>query len=499
TRRGDFLCTEGDFTVPAGGDITVTAALAVYRFGERCRDGACTLQPFRVPKRKFLDTGIPYLDLAANRWLPVQIFHSRLWGRCGFWQPGGAYGFRDQLQDAMAAAYLHPDTLKAQLYRGAAHQYEAGDVQHWWHPLPPSDPEHFHKGIRSRCSDDYLWLPLACAHYIRLTGDRSVLDREIAYLESEPLRSGEQERYEEPRRTRCRESLYMHCVRALEHGFRFGAHGLPLMGCGDWNDGMNAVGTDGRGESVFCGMFLLLTLDRFLPLAEARGDAEGVRRYRSMMKHLADAVEEHAWNGVWYRRAWYDDGCVMGDPGQPEAEIDLLPQAFAAIIHAAVRLPDGGKPFSEDRVHGAMLCAYEKLFDEEHGVFSLLSPPFSGREDQPYPGYIAGYMPGLRENGGQYTHAAVWGAMGLFAVGEEEKGMRVLRAINPFYQTQTEAGLIQYQKEPYALCGDVLTAEDRIGEGGWSQYTGSAGWYFRLLIEVFGRDHLPDIASHPGE
>ena len=207
-----------------------------------------------------------------------------------------------------------------------------------------------------------------------------------------------------------------------------------------------------------------------------------------MIKQLACAIENEAWNGQWYRRAWYDDGTAMGNPGDKEAEIDLLPQAFAALINRDVRLPGGGKPCDETRVRTAVLAAYEKLFDEEHGVFTLLSPPFGSSDDPlaPDPGYIAGYPPGARENGGQYTHAAVWGAMALFAIGEEERGMRVVCALSPLTHTNTDAALLRYQKEPWALCGDVLHMTDRNGEGGWSLYTGSAGWYYRLLLEVFG-------------
>ncbi len=481
-----------DITLMPEMPVEAAAVLAVRRRGETAISHAAPVR--RVPRRQVLSTGQPYFDALANTWLPVQIFHSRLWGRCGFWQPGGAYGFRDQLQDAMAAAYLDPDTLRVQLYRAAAHQYVEGDVQHWWHPLPLTDAAKFHRGIRSRCSDDYLWLPLACAYYIAGTGDERILDVEIRYIESAPLGSGEHERYEEPLRSAAKESLYMHCIRALEHAFRFGTHGLPLMGIGDWNDGMNAVGVHGRGESVWMGMFLLLVLARFLPVCEKRGDMAGAEKYRAVMKPLADAIEEHAWNGKWYRRAWYDDGSVMGDPGQKQAEIDLLPQAFAALLHEGIRLPGGAKPFDEEHVHAAINTAYQRLFDEKIGLFALLDPPFNREEGLPNPGYIAGYMPGIRENGGQYTHAAVWGAMALFAAGEQERGLRVLRALSPVWQTRDETALARYQKEPYALCGDVLRADGRCGEGGWSLYTGSAGWYYRLLLSVFGKDaDLPDI------
>jgi cyclic beta-1,2-glucan synthetase len=266
---------------------------------------------------------------------------------------------------------------------------------------------------------------------------------------------------------------------------------MPYIGIGDWNDGMNRVGVRGQGETVWGGMFLLLVLSEFLPICEIMGDEHAMKAYPAVMKQLACAIESEAWNGKWYRRAWYDDGCAMGNPGDAEAAIDLLPQAFAAIVNHRVRLPGGGKPFDEERVHTAMNYAYETLFDEAHGVFALLYPPFgsSERADNPNPGYIAGYPPGARENGGQYTHAAVWGAMGLFAVGEHERGMRVVEALLPTSHLRDAEGLYRYQKEPWALCGDVLTTPGRVGEGGWSLYTGSAGWYYRLLLSLFGENH----------
>ena len=420
-----------------------------------------------------------------------------MFGRCGYYQPGGAYGFRDQLQDAMAAAEFAPELLYAQLFRAASHQYLEGDVQHWWHPGPISDRAKFHRGIRSRCSDDRLWLPLAAARYSKITGDTAFLQKTVRYLESPVLSDGEGERYETPLRSDVRESLYMHCVRAIERSLDdgFGVHGMPYIGIGDWNDGMNRVGIRGQGESVWGGMFFLLVLAEFLPLCETMGDEHGIKTYTAAMKHLACAIESEAWNGRWYRRAWYDDGTPMGNPGDAEAEIDLLPQAFAAMVNSRVRLPGGGKPFDEERVHTAMLAAYDKLFDEEHGVFALLSPAFGTADgDVPNPGYIAGYPPGARENGGQYTHAAVWGAMGLYAVGEQERAVRVVRALSPLSHTAAPEGIRRYQKEPWALCGDVLTTPGRVGEGGWSLYTGSAGWYYRQLLAMFGDDRESDDA-----
>jgi cellobiose phosphorylase len=312
-------------------------------------------------------------------------------------------------------------------------------------------------------------------------------------LESPPLEEHETERYEIPLRSDEKESLYMHCVRAVEYTLNvgFGVHGLPYIGIGDWNDGMNRVGIRGQGETVWGGMFLMLVLSEFLPLCAEMGDERGIRKYASVIRQLATAIESEAWNGQWYRRAWYDDGTPMGEPGDREGEIDLLPQAFAALVNARVRLPGGGKPFDEERVHRAMNAAYERLYDGERGIFALLDPPFGTVTDAsvPNPGYIAGYPPGARENGGQYTHAAVWGAMALFAVGEEERGMRVVRALSPLNHMMTDADLQRYQKEPWGLCGDVLRSPGREGEGGWSLYSGSAGWYYRLLLALFGGEN----------
>jgi len=481
----DTLYVESKVLLQEKEKVQMNAYLSVKKHGER--ETALSLAVIKPELSPIIRTGSAYFDALANTWLPLQIMQVRLFGRCGFYQPGGAYGFRDQLQDAMALVKIAPYLLERQIYRAAAHQYVEGDVQHWWHPLPCKDPAKSHKGVRTRCSDDLLWLPLAVSYYISATGDVSILEKEIRYIQSPVLGEEENERYEEPLRSSIREDVYMHCVRAIEHSMHFGIHGLPLMGIGDWNDGMNKVGNRGQGESVFCGMFLLLVLYRFIDLCRIRGDESGIEAYTAAMKQLSISIESEAWNGQWYRRAWYDDGYAMGDPGQSEAEIDLLPQAFAAILNHQIRIPGYGKPFDQERVESAMRAAYDKLYDPVNEIFALLSPPFSKKSTNTHdPGYISGYIPGTRENGGQYTHAAVWGAMGLFAIGEHEKGMRIVRALSPVRHTSSEERILRYRKEPYALCGDILMAEGRIGEGGWSQYTGSAGWYYRLLCELFG-------------
>jgi cellobiose phosphorylase len=287
------------------------------------------------------------------------------------------------------------------------------------------------------------------------------------------------------------EPLLSHLLRALEHGKKYGEHGLPLIGTCDWNDGMSLVGIRGKGESVWLAFFRILVLRKMTRLCTDVGEVGLISEMEREEKLLCDAIEKYAFDGKWYRRGYYDDCSVLGGGERKDCKIDLLPQAFAAIVNHRVRLPGGGKPFDEERVHMAMNYAYETLFDEAHGVFALLYPPFgsSERADNPNPGYIAGYPPGARENGGQYTHAAVWGAMGLFAVGEHERGMRVVEALLPTSHLRDAEGLYRYQKEPWALCGDVLTTPGRVGEGGWSLYTGSAGWYYRLLLSLFGENH----------
>ncbi len=413
-----------------------------------------------------LHSGIPALDEMMNYYLPWQALVCRIRARTGFFQPGGAYGFRDQLQDMLSMLHFDPHTVRTHLLRCAAHQYTEGDVMHWWHGGRHS------RGVRTRCSDDYLWLPYVACAYLRITGDETVLDAPLPYLESEPLRESEQDRYEQPVRSpRERwETLYAHCIRAIEHGLRFGAHGLPLMGNGDWNDGMNAVGKDGRGESVWLAFFLRMVLRDFAPVAEARGDGRLASRYRAFEKKLHDAIEEHAWDGGHYLRAFFDDGTPLGGDACSECRIDALPQAFAAIV-------DGRTPRSVQAVREA----YARLYDQDTRIYRLLAPAFDNGPDNP--GYIKGYIPGLRENGGQYTHAAIWAAWGLLCAGETDRAAEVLLSINPALRCEDESLRQRYRLEPYALAGDVYFAPGHEGRGGWSLYTGAASWYYRILLE----------------
>jgi cellobiose phosphorylase len=403
------------------------------------------------------------LDLMLNRWLPYQSLACRVWGRSAFYQSSGAFGFRDQLQDVLALLFAAPRFARHHLLHAASRQFREGDVQHWWH-------EPGGQGVRTRFSDDRLWLVYATLQYVEATGDASVLDEQVTFLDGRPLEPGEHEAYEQPTVSVERASLYEHCVRAVAVSLRTGAHGLPLIGTGDWNDGMNLVGAAGRGESVWLAWFLISILRPFAVLAAGRGDEARAEQYRAHVQRLTQSAEQ-AWDGEWYRRAYFDDGTPLGSRENTECRIDAIAQSWAVLAGV-------GDP---TRARTAMESTDMHLVRREDGLVLLLTPPFD--RTMPSPGYIQGYVPGVRENGGQYTHAALWTVMAFARLGDGDRAMELFALLNPANKARTPEQVARYRSEPYVVAADVYSNPTHTGRGGWTWYTGSAAWMYRVGIE----------------
>lgn len=455
------------FRLGSGRSDQDTRGLAVkYKNAEAVHDAQSRIHDTwnQILGNVYIKTPDEAFNVITNGWLVYQTLACRIWGRSGFYQSGGAFGFRDQLQDTLALMHTRPDVTRGQILLAASRQFKEGDVQHWWHP--PTG-----RGVRTTCSDDYLWLPYVTARYIEATDDVAVLDEYVSYIEGRPLRPDEESYYDLPVFLNEWETVYNHCKRAIEFGLKFGEHGLPLIGSGDWNDGMDKVGAHGKGESVWLGFFLYDVLMKFSVIADNYKDKEFHIKCISQAQKLKDNIHQNAWDGEWYRRAYFDDGTPLGSSQNEECRIDSISQSWSVISGA-------GEP---QKVAQAMASLNEHLIDRKNGIIKLLTPAFD--KSELYPGYIKGYVPGVRENGGQYTHAAIWTMMAFAIKKDREKVWELFSMVNPVNHAADPTETHKYKAEPYVMAADVYGVAPHEGRGGWTWYTGSAGWTYQLALE----------------
>ena len=409
-------------------------------------------------------TPLESMNIMLNGWAIYQTIVSRLWGKTGYYQSGGAVGFRDQLQDTLGVKYLSSELMKEQIIMQASHQFIEGDVQHWWH-------EETKRGIRTRFSDDLLWLCYVLSEYLEYTGDESILDIEVPYLEGKPLPENVDERYDFHPQSEKMGTIYEHAIKAVEKSLNFGENGLPKIGSGDWNDGLNTVGNKRKGESVWLGFFLYEVLTIIIPICEKKNDLELVEKYKKVKEGLKKSLNTAGWDGRWFKRAFTDDGEPIGSIENEECRIDSISQSWGVISEAA----------DNDKKYISMESLENHLIDKENGIIKLLDPPFNKTKMEP--GYIKAYLPGVRENGGQYTHAAMWAIIAFTKLGFGDKALEYYRMINPIEHSRTKEMATKYKVEPYIIPADIYGTESLIGRGGWTWYTGSSSWFYKAGIE----------------